>query len=425
MIRRLVAIAFIYACTVIAWWILAGVTGSRTHQADEGLRSRVEQLWGAPQVQAPPAVAAVRYETAQVETEVNGVKTRNTVSKRVAEPLALEASDVRAALGLEHRQKGLLWYATYTVRFDAAYTLGNPHRERRVIDIALPFPAQRAVFDELHFEVDGKPWLRSPEAKDGRIAGSVELGPGEQAVLRAGYRSQGLGRWTYALGSGVSEVRNFRLAVTTDFRDIDFPEDGMSPTRRQAVDGGWHLVWEFRRLVAGVNIALAMPEKLQPGPLAAEIASFAPVSLFFFIVVLLALGIVRGIDFHPMHFFFLAAAFFSFHLLFAYLADQVSIHLAFGIAAAVSLFLTLSYLRAAISGPYAFLAAGMAQLLYLVLFSYAFFFKGLTGLAVTLGAVLTLFVLMQLTARVDWRVVFGGGAAGKTSQTGSAVPERG
>ncbi len=425
MIRRLVAIAFIYACTVIAWWILAGVTGSRTHQADEGLRSRVEQLWGAPQVQAPPAVAAVRYETAQVETEVNGVKTRNTVSKRVAEPLALAASDVRAALGLEHRQKGLLWYATYTVRFDAAYTLGNPHRERRVIDIALPFPAQRAVFDELRFEVDGKPWLRSPEAKDGRIAGSVELGPGEQAVLRAGYRSQGLGRWTYALGSGVSEVRNFRLAVTTDFRDIDFPEDGMSPTRRQAVDGGWHLVWEFRRLVAGVNIALAMPEKLQPGPLAAEIASFAPVSLFFFIVVLLALGIVRGIDFHPMHFFFLAAAFFSFHLLFAYLADQVSIHLAFGIAAAVSLFLTLSYLRAAISGPYAFLAAGMAQLLYLVLFSYAFFFKGLTGLAVTLGAVLTLFVLMQLTARVDWRVVFGGGAAGKTSQTGSAVPERG
>ena len=147
MIRRLVAIAFIYACTAIAWWILAGVTGSRTHQADEGLRSRVEQLWGAPQVQAPPAVAAVRYETAQVETEVNGVKTRNTVSKRVAEPMALEASDVRAALGLEHRQKGLLWYATYTVRFDAAYTLGNPHRERRVIDIALPFPAQRAVFD--------------------------------------------------------------------------------------------------------------------------------------------------------------------------------------------------------------------------------------------------------------------------------------
>jgi len=36
----------------------------------------------------------------------------------------------------------------------------------------------------------------------------------------------------------------------------------------------------------------------------------------------------------------------------------------------------------------------------------AFFFEGYTGLTITLGAVLTLFVLMQLTARVDWGAVF-------------------
>ncbi len=408
MIRRLLAIAFIYCCTAIAWWVLAGVTSSRTHQADQGMRSRVVQLWGAPQSQQPPTVAVVRHETSQIETEINGVRSRKTISKRVTEPVVLDSSDVRAALALEHRQKGLLWYSTYKVRFDAAYTLANPHRERHVIKIALPFPAQKAVFDDLRFEIDGKPWLQPPAAKDGRITGTVELGPEEQVTLRAGYRSQGLGRWTYAFGSGVSEVRNFRLAVTTDFRDVDFPEDGMSPTRKEITDNGWHLVWEFRRLVAGVNIALVMPEKLQPGPLAAEIAAFAPVSLFFFIVVLLAIGIVKNIEIHPMHFFFLAATFFSFHLLFAYLADQVSIHVAFGTATVTSLFLTVSYLRAAIGGRYAMLAAGTAQLLYLVLFSYAFFFKGLTGLAVTIGAIVTLFVLMQLTARVNWRAVFAG-----------------
>lgn len=413
MTRRLIAIGFIYCCTVIAWWILAGVTSSRTHQADQGLRNRVEQLWGAPQVQQPPVVAAVRYDTQQLETEANGMKTRKTVTRRVTEPVALDSGDVRAALSLQHRQKGLLWYSTYAVRFDGAYTLANPHRERQVVEIALPFPAQKAVFDDLRFEVDGKPWLQPPAAKDGRITGTVELAPEEKVTLRAGYRSQGLSRWTYNFGGGVSEVRNFRLAVTTDFRDVDFPEDGMSPTRKELTDSGWHLVWEFRRLVAGVNIALQMPEKLQPGPLAAEIARFAPVSLFFFIVVLLAIGVVRGIDIHPMHFFFLAAAFFSFHLLFAYLADQVSIHLAFGTAAATSLFLTLSYLRAAIGGRYAFLAAGAAQLLYLVLFSYAFFFKGLTGLAVTVGAIITLFALMQLTAPVKWRDVFAGNGGEK------------
>ena len=49
-----------------------------------------------------------------------------------------------------------------------------------------------------------------------------------------------------------------------------------------------------------------------------------------------------------------------------------------------------------------YLATAAAQIVFLVLFSYAFFFEGYTGLTVTIGAVVTLFVLMQLTARVDW-----------------------
>jgi inner membrane protein involved in colicin E2 resistance len=154
-----------------------------------------------------------------------------------------------------------------------------------------------------------------------------------------------------------------------------------------------------------------MPEKLQPGPLASQIATFAPVSLFFFIVVLLTIGIVKKVEIHPMHFFFLAASFFAFHLLFAYLADQLSIHVAFVIAAATSLTLTTSYLRVVFGARFAFLAAGSAQLVYLVLFSYAFFFKGLTGLAITIGAIATLFVLMQATARIDWNDVFARRAA--------------
>jgi hypothetical protein len=103
-----------------------------------------------------------------------------------------------------------------------------------------------------------------------------------------------------------------------------------------------------------------------------------------------------------MNYFFLAAAFFSFHLLLAYLADHVSIHLAFVICSAVSLFLTISYLRLAIGLRFALVEAGLAQLVYLVLFSYAFFIPGFTGLAVTLGSILTLFLVMQMTARIRW-----------------------
>jgi hypothetical protein len=55
--------------------------------------------------------------------------------------------------------------------------------------------------------------------------------------------------------------------------------------------------------------------------------------------------------------------------------------------------------------------AGAAQFVFLVLFSYAFFYEGYTGLTVTLGAIVTLFVLMQATARVDWAAVFASSEA--------------
>jgi len=46
--------------------------------------------------------------------------------------------------------------------------------------------------------------------------------------------------------------------------------------------------------------------------------------------------------------------------------------------------------------------AGLAQFVYLVMFSYAFFLKGFTGLAITIGSVATLFVAMQVTGRIRW-----------------------
>ncbi len=407
MIKRLFAIGFIFACVSVAWFVLAGATYKRTHTADSSLKSRVAQLWGAPQAQLPPVILASETVTKKVESLEDGKKIIKTVEEKLTEKLTLDSSDLQVGIKLDHRQKGLLWYSTYGVDFGATYVVTNNARVARDIEIAMPFPAKRAVFDDLRFEIDGAQWITKPAPGEDKFVGHTRLGPGEQVTLRVGYRSQGLDRWSYHFGSGVSEVRNFKLAMRTNFEAIDFPDDAISPVSKQRAADGWALKWEYRHLVSGVNIAMAMPDKLQPGPLASQIASFAPVSLFFFIVVLLTIGIVRGVDIHPMHFFFLAASFFSFHLLFAYLADQASIHAAFAIAAVVSMVLTISYLRIVFGVAFAIVAAGTAQLVYLVLFSYAFFFKGLTGLAITVGAIATLFVLMQITARVNWNAVFG------------------
>ena len=103
-----------------------------------------------------------------------------------------------------------------------------------------------------------------------------------------------------------------------------------------------------------------------------------------------------------MNYFFLACAFFAFHLLLAYLVDHISIHSAFVICSLVSMTLVISYLRLVVGMRFAAVEAGLAQLIYLVLFSYAFFFKGFSGLAVTIGSIITLFVVMQLTGRIRW-----------------------
>ena len=166
------------------------------------------------------------------------------------------------------------------------------------------------------------------------------------------------------------------------------------------------MTWDYKHLVSGASIGMVMPQKLQPGPLAGEIAYFAPVSLLFFMVAMLVIGVMKQIDIHPMHFAFISAAFFAFHLLLAYLADQLAFIWAFGLSAAVSVFLVVSYLRLIFGNRFAFGYAGLAQVVYLVLFSAAFFFKGLTGLTITVGAILTLFVLMQVTAKVNWKQVF-------------------
>lgn len=406
MIKRLIAIGFIFGCASIAWMMLGSAIHTRTFSSDADLRQQVQRIWGSPQAQLAPEANAISIKQIQTESAVDGKKVITNSNLKEPYSLTLTASDIKADLTLEHRQKGLLWYATYGLNFRAVYELSAVAKDDDEVDITLPLPAQNATYDGFIFAVRGHPWLTKPQAKDGKWIGKIKAAINDKLVLDVAYRSQGLDSWVYQFGQGVAEVKNFRLAMTTDFDDIDFPSESLAPSTKQKREKGWQLQWRYDNLVAGVNIGMVMPQKLQPGPLAGQISYFAPISLFFFIVVILVITLIKKIDIHPMHFFFISAAFFAFHLLLAYLVDQVSIHWAFVISALVSITLVVSYLRAAIGSRFAFIEAGLAQLVYLVMFSYAFFFKGLTGLAITIGAILTLFVMMQLTATVNWNEVF-------------------
>jgi len=401
MTKRIIAIAFIFVCTSVAWAILGGTIFSRTYDSDSVSQNRVTSTWGAPQNQGPPTASFKTLVPKPQETIENGKKTIVTVQEEVTTSLPLESSAINVDLNLEHRQKGLLWYSTYKVGFDGHYGFRNPSDKEQTIDFTLPFPTAQAIYDNLIFTVDGSPVPLKNE--NNAATASVRIAPGKTSELAVGYASQGLNEWRYSFGSkDVTQVRDFALRMRTNFKEIDFPDNTVSPSEKQETSNGWDLTWSYKSLVSGYQIAMVMPEKLQPGPLAGKISLFAPVSLFFFFFLMFIITTMRGIELHPMNYFFLAAAFFSFHLLLAYLVDHVSIHAAFAISAAVSVFLVVSYLRLVVGIRFASREAALAQFIYLIMFSYAFFLKGFTGLAITTGSVLTLFVVMQVTGRIRW-----------------------
>lgn len=405
-VKRIFALSFIFACTSVAWMILGATIFQRTYDQDGSLRSRVSSTWGTAQTQESPTAAfeRVTHEVNVKETDDRGRTVNKEVTVRKSIYLALESTRASAALKLEHRLKGLLWYSTYKVDFAGEYRFRNDSGEDQDVTFRLPFPADQAAYDKLTFQLDGAPVGFKNEAN--AVQYTSRLAAGKTALLKVGYASQGMDRWSYKFSSELAYVRDFQLTMSTNFKDIDFPDNTLSPTEKHETAGGWNLVWHYDDMLAGYQIGMAMPEKLQPGPLAGRISFFAPVSLFFFFFLVFIVTTIRRVDLHPMNYFFLAAAFFAFHLLMAYLVDHISVHASFFISAIVSLALVISYMRLVVVEKFALLECGLAQFVYLVLFSYAFFFKGFTGLSVTIGAIITLFVVMQMTGKVNWSEKF-------------------
>lgn len=401
MIKRIAAIMFIFVCTSIAWAILGSTIVARTYSPMSGeLKSRVAASWGTPQQQSPPN-ATYQREITKTLTDEKGAR---QIKMMESAQLGLDGSNIDVTLDLTHRQKGLLWYSTYAITFQGDYGVTNSSGSDQDVSFYLGFPSQQAVYDDLSMSLDNQA-LEIKNVVAG-VSGQARIAAGKSVVLHVGYRSQGLDSWIYKFGERVSQIRDFTLNMHTNFKDVDFPENSISPTAKQETSDGWKLTWNYKSLVSGYEIGMAMPEKLQPGPLAGQISFFAPVSLFFFFFLIFMITTIRGIDLHPMNYFFLATAFFAFHLLLAYLVDHISIHLAFFACSVVSIFLVVSYLRLVAGIRFAALEAGLAQFIFLVLFSYAFFYKGFTGLAITIGSILTLFVVMQMAGHIRWEETF-------------------
>lgn len=390
---RLTVIVMIFIGATIAWAILGGTLYARTEDADTTLLGRVADLWGAEQRQTSPTITLLNELT---EDEI-----KRKVPARMPVSIIPEASEVRVDLDLDMRRKGLIWYRTYEVTFDGVYTVKNPDDARRLLTVKFFLPSSRAIYDDFHFEVAGAE--ASPSGGSPPMARQqVRIEPGQTVQIKTHYKSRGMNSWAYGFGSDVMEARDFKLIVSTDFARVDFPASSLSPSDKQESGEGWKLIWQFDHLVSGLDMGVDMPDRLQPGPWAARLSFFAPVGLLFYMFVLVVVGTLTGRNLHPMHYFFIAGGFFAFHILLAYTVDLVDMNAAFALCSVVSVLLVVTYLLRVAGARFALLVAAPAQLFFLVLFSYAFYFPGYTGLTITIASIVTLALMMHLTARVDW-----------------------
>jgi hypothetical protein len=384
--KHLIAIATIFIGTTCGWFILGSALQQRTHQQQAQLGSEVTDVWGPALTQKHPSAY---YVTAASAT-----------GRRQIQP---SLSKVKIDLSYEPKKRGLLWYRTYGARFEAEYEITNPTPVTQTVYVRFDLPGDKASFHDFSFDLgtDGK---REVLPEQGAITQAVSLEPGKSETLKVGYRARGLDSWRYEFGDS-ARVRQFMLTMSADYEEISFPVGTGSPTTRERVGDSWTLEWSFPDVISAPAIGMDMPKVLNAGPVASRIAFFAPVSLLFFFTVLLILGMTKNVNLHPVNYFFLAAGFFAFQLLFAYLVDLVPLTLSFVIASVVSLLLVCSYV-AAVGGKRMLAVALPAQTAYMVLFSYSFFFDGLTGLTITIGAIATLALLMIATARVNWAEKF-------------------
>lgn len=386
-IKRIFAIVLIFLLGASGWFVLGQVNWVRSHDTSSFLSASVQSLWGAPIVQYAPQLT---------------VKVPGTDRKRHIFP---SQNHIQADIKLEQRRKGLVWYPTYTVDFTARYKVTNEARIAQDIRLNFLLPSKDATYEDVSLKIGKK--MESFSASSGfgfqRI---IPLLPQTSEIVEIHYQTRGVGSWLYKLNTGKGKVSGLKVVLNTNFEAVDFFDGSLSPMQSESTESGLEIIWKASELITSQDIGIVLPQKLNPGPLAARMSFFAPVCLLFFFVLITAVCVTKKIDIHPMHYLFVNAGFFAFHLLFAYTIDLINVHLAFFIASIVSVSMVVSYLSNALGSSFPWKIAAIGQMVYLILFSYSFFIKGMTGLTVTIASIVTLAVLMKITSTTNWSQVF-------------------
>ena len=183
MLKRLIAMVFIFCSAAVAWMILGGTLVARTSESDSSQRAKLTAQWGSAQTQLAPQVSA----RIPVDTYDKDKKRVERGYESVGVPLSASLIDVK--LHLEQRRDGLLWYNLYGVGFNGRYRIRNVTTSRQ-LSVHFPFPSIDGTYANFYCTIGGRRVSNATALDQGDVA--FDLAPGAETTMDVGYSSRGL-----------------------------------------------------------------------------------------------------------------------------------------------------------------------------------------------------------------------------------------
>lgn len=403
--NKLIAIIIIFFCVCIAWIILGKSNETRTEESFNTLKKEVSGLFGDKIKIDSPFISS----SSEITVEYSNKNKLSSYKKNVVENNVgqLKKTKIDIDVFLDQRKKGNLWFPTFNCKFKSEYQFKLTTKKDTKYYLNMEINSGNSIYTDIQVIINDEiiNFTSLIEKKKTRVFpdknGNVNI--------KFSYKSTGMESLSYFISpkkGDKKKLEHFLLKINTDFNNFNFSSGSISPTKKIKNKKGYSLIWDLNNSITSRDIILIIPNKINPGVIISKTIFFAPVSLLFFFFVIVIFTIIFNINIHPFNYFFLGATFFAFHLMYAYFSDHMNIHLSFVISSLISIILTITYLRLFTPKKMAFFIAPLCQLIFLIIFSFSFFLKGTTGITVTVCSVLTLFILMQITGKINWDEVF-------------------
>lgn len=401
-IPKLLWVVLIFIVVSILW-VTLGVKMELTTRSisSAGMDEIKMSHWGGEINQKAPIQNVGEVEVSEIEEEMvrtEEIDIKEEEKEMTKKRVSFISEDISVEIDVDYKKKGLITYNTYQVDFSGKYVLKNRDEEEELRNFTFMLPQDVIMFSNLNFAVDGEE-IPDDDITDG-LNWTGALQPEEVKEIEVSYSARGLNEWSYMLGKNVKH-NDFRMEIVVDGENIDLWEGSLSPTEIEGVEDGRRWIWDFDQVITDKGIGISVEKALNPFAIAKNLSFAGPLSFFLYLIALITMLIIREKELHPMHFAFIASAYFVFNLLLAYLVKYIPVPYAFSISFLVSFALIVSFMWRILGLKFTLFENGIFLVLFLLVFPLSFFTVN-RGLILVITGIVALAMLMHLSARFKW-----------------------